>query len=306
MLTTRRIITSTVALVAVLATLSSCSSVSNDAIRYNGESLAADDFEDLLVGFSQAVPSALSASGNITTTSAQAFLQDWISTQVLRAALTDAGVEISDENRAAALEGLQQANGFNEAPQHVQDFYVLAGSAQAAASQAFALGDEEIKEIYDQGAIQSGAVCLRAILTETQEQMDLVSALLSAGQDFAAIAQQFSVDATGANGGVISDESSGSECISQEIYESQFSPDFLTALADVPVGGLSVPFEIPNAGWVILLIRPYDEVSADLPVLIAGSAVTDVTDPFMQSAKIWVNPQYGRWDLESQSIVPLS
>lgn len=82
--------------------------------------------------------------------------------------------------------------------------------------------------------------------------MDLVSALLSAGQDFAATAQQFSIDATGANGGVINDEASGSQCISQEIYESQFSPDFLTALADVPVGGLSVPFEIPNAGWVIL------------------------------------------------------
>ena len=170
----------------------------------------------------------------------------------------------------------------------------------------FEYTDEEIKEIYDQGAIQSGAVCLRAILTETQEQMDLVSDLLSAGQDFAATAEQFSVDATGANGGVINDEASGSQCISQEIYESQFSPDFLAALADVPVGGLSVPFEIPNAGWVILLIRPYDEVSADLPVLIAGSAVTEVTDPIIQSAKIWVNPQYGRWDLESQSIVPLS
>ncbi|MEI8391652.1 MAG: peptidylprolyl isomerase [Actinomycetes bacterium] len=306
MLTSRRIISLTVVAVALLTTLSSCASVSKDAIRFNSESLPAHDFEDLLVGFSQAVPSALSASGNITSVTAQAILQDWISTQAILTALKDAGVEISDENRTTALNGLQQAKGFSDSPQGVQDFYVLAASAQAAASAAFALGDEEIKKIYDQGAIRSGAVCLRAILTETQEQMDLVSALLSAGQDFAATAEKFSIDKTGANGGVINDAASGSQCISQAIYESQFSPDFQNALADVPVGGLSVPFEIPKAGWVILLIRPYDEVSADLPALIAGNALTDVTNPILQGAKIWVNPQYGRWDLESQSIVPLS
>ena len=129
-LTPRRLISLSVLALTVLTTATSCSSVTKDAARFNGESLSNSEFDELLLGYAAAVPEAFLTSGNLDITVAQAIVQNWISTKAVIAALDKAGISITDEDRNAALTALQAEAGFNDAPQVVQDFYVLASASQ--------------------------------------------------------------------------------------------------------------------------------------------------------------------------------
>ena len=123
-LTSRRLIALSVLALTTMTAVTACSSVTKDAVRFNDESLSNSEFDDLLVGYATAVPEAFLTSGNLDIAAAQAIVQNWISTQAIVAALKNAGVEITDEDRSAALEALQAEPGFTDAPQVVQDFYV--------------------------------------------------------------------------------------------------------------------------------------------------------------------------------------
>ncbi len=304
-LTTRRLISLSVLALTVMTTATSCSSVTKDAARFNSESLSNSEFDDLLVGYANAVPSAFLASGNLDIAVAQGILQNWISTQAVVAALDKAGVEITADDLSSALTSLQAQTGFSDAPKVVQDFYVLASASQAVANKQFGMSTDDLKALYEEKGTQSGAVCLRAILVKTQEEIDAVTTRLAAGEDFAAVAQEVSVDSSAANGGALQDTTSGSGCLEQAAFESQVTPEFLTALAVAKVGEVTPSFEIPTVGWVVLLVRPYDEVIDDVAGLIADNGAIVAGREVLASAKIWVSPEYGRWDVATNGIVPV-
>jgi hypothetical protein len=304
-LTSRRLISLSVLALTVMTTATSCSSVTKDAARFNGDSLSNSEFDDLLVGYATAVPDAFLASGNLDIAVAQGILQNWISTQAVVAALDNAGVELTAADLSEALTSLQAETGFTDAPKVVQDFYVLASASQAVANKQFGMSTNDLKALYEEKSTQSGAVCLRAILVKTQEEIDAVSARLAAGEDFAAVAQEVSVDSSATNGGALQDTTSGSGCLEQATFESQVTPEFITALADAKVGEVTAAFEIPTVGWVVLLVRPYDEVADDVAGLIAGNGAVVAGREVLASAKIWVSPEYGRWDATTNGIVPV-
>ena len=79
-LTPRRLISISVLALTVLTTATSCSSVTKDAARFNGESLSNSEFDELLLGYAAAVPEAFLTSGNLDITVAQGIVQNWIST----------------------------------------------------------------------------------------------------------------------------------------------------------------------------------------------------------------------------------
>jgi len=304
-LTTRRLISLSVLALTIMTTATSCSSVTKDAARFNGHSLSNSELDDLLVGYAAAVPDAFLASGNLDIAVAQGILQNWISTEAVVAALDEAGIEITADDLSSALTSLQAETGFNDAPKVVQDFYVLASASQAVANKQFGQSANDLKALYEEKSTQSGAVCLRAILVKTQEEIDAVSARLAAGEDFAAVAQEVSVDSSATNGGALQDTTSGSGCLEQVAFESQVTPEFVTALADAKVGQVTASFEIPTVGWVVLLVRPFDEVADDVAGLIAGNGAVDAGRSALESAKVWVSPEYGRWDPATLGIVPV-
>jgi len=304
-LTPRRLISLSVLALTVLTTATSCSSVTKDAARFNGESLSNSEFDDLLLGYAAAVPEAFLMSGNLDITVAQGIVQNWISTQAVIAALDEAGISITDEDRNAALTALQAEAGFNDAAQVVQDFYVLASASQSVANREFEVNSDDLKALYEDRSTQSGAVCLRAILVATQEEIDAVTARINAGEDFATIAQEVSIDSSATNGGALQDQTSGSGCLEQATFESQVTAEFLTALTDAKVGEATPAFEIPTVGWVVLLVRPFDEVADDVAVLISGNGAIEAGRSVLSSAKVWVSPEYGRWDPTTLSIVPV-
>jgi hypothetical protein len=304
-LTPRRLISVSVLALTVLTAATSCSSVTKDAARFNDETLSNSEFDDLLVGFAAAVPDSFLATGNIDIAVAQTIVQNWISTKAVVAALEEAGTAITDEDRNEALTALQTEPGFTDAPQVVQDFYVLATASQSVANREFKIDLDDLQALYEDRSTQSGAVCLRAILVETQEEIDAVTARIAAGEDFAAIAQEVSVDSSAANGGALQDRSSGSGCLEQTSFENQVTPEFLTALTEAKVGQVTASFEIPTVGWVVLLVRPFDEVADDVAALIAGNGAIEAGRSVLNSAKVWVSPEYGRWDPATLSIVPV-
>jgi hypothetical protein len=302
-LTSRRLISLTVLALTVLTTATSCSSVTKDAARFNDESLSNSEFDDLLIGYAAAVPEAFLASGNIDISIAQGIVQNWISTEAVVTALDQAGIKITDEDLRSALTSLQAQTGFSDAPKVVQDFYVLASASQAVANREFAMSSDDLKSLYEGQGSQSGAVCLRAILVKTQEEIDAVTSRLDAGEDFAAIAREVSTDSSATNGGALQDQTSGSGCLEQSTFESQVTPEFLTALADAKIGQATASFEIPTVGWVVLLVRPFDEVADDVANLISGNGAVAAGRAVLQDAKIWISPEYGRWDAETLGVV---
>jgi hypothetical protein len=304
-LTPRRFIALSVLALTAMTTTSACSSVAKDAARFNDESLSNSEFDDLLVGYATAVPEAFLSSGNLDIAAAQAIVQNWISTQAIVTALKNAGVEITDEDRSAALEALQAEPGFADAPQVVQDFYVLASASQGVANREFVMSADDLESLYNEKGAQSGAVCLRAILVETKDEIDTVSARLDAGEDFAAIAQEVSLDSSSVNGGALQDQTTGSGCLEQAAFENQVTPEFLTALADATVGEATAAFEIATVGWVVLLVRPFDDVADDVASVIGGNGAIEAGRSVLSEAKVWVSPEYGRWDASILGLVPV-
>ena len=302
-LTPRRLILLTVLALTAMTTATSCSSVTKDAVRFNDESLSNSEFDDLLLGYAAAVPEAFLTSGNLDIVVAQGIVQNWISTEAVIAALDEAGISITDEDRNAALTALQGETGFNDAPQVVQDFYILASASQSVANREFDVNIDDLKALYEGQSTQSGAVCLRAILVATQEEIDAVTARLNAGEDFATIAQEVSIDSSATNGGALQDQASGSGCLDQTTFESQVTPEFITALAEARVGQATASFEIPTVGWVVLLVRPFDEVADDVANLISGNGAVAAGRAVLQDAEIWISPEYGRWDAETLGVV---
>jgi hypothetical protein len=288
---------------AVLA-LSSCSSVESTAIRVNGSELSGADFDDLLAGYAMAINNAETEAGTVNGSVARGLLSDWATTTILSERLSDEGVTVSDAALDEARAGLEQQAAFNDASPAAQDFYVLATAVQRVFADSFGPSVDELRDLYDAGPSSSGVFCLRAILVTDQAVITEVSAQLEAGADFADLAAQYSIDSSAADGGVITDPGSGSACFDRVALSSQIVPEFATALADAEIGRPTAPFELPTVGWVVAVLRPFDEVADDVRDVVGiGLAEAERADAIL-AADVWVSAEYGIWDSDNGRIVP--
>lgn len=289
---------------AAMITLSACSSVESTALRVEGRELSGSAFDDLLSGYVLAIPEAASPAGTVNSSVARGLLSDWATTNILNDRLTERGVSVTDADLAEARAGLEQQAGFAEASTAAQDFYVLATAVQRVFADAFGPSPDELREIYEAGPSSSGVYCLRAVLVTDEVTIADIDTQLAAGADFADIAAQYSIDASAASGGIISDPGSGLACFDQVALSSQIVPEFATALADAEIGTPTSPFELPGAGWVIAVLRPFDEVADDVRELVGiGAAEAERLDA-ISSAEVWVSAEYGVWDSATGRVVP--
>lgn len=286
-----------------VTSLSACSVTAKDAVRVNGESLSNQDFDELVSGYAAAVGGAQVDSGNVNTVVARGVIQDWVSTVVLEGVLEDAGIDVTDEQRDAARAGLSQQGGFLAAPAAVQDFYVRAAATLDAAGLAFAPSEDEMAALYAKGPAESEVVCLRLILTNTRDDVEAAVARITAGESFADVAKEVSTDTSAADGGILTDQQTGSACVQLSTLADQIVPEFVTALRTAEVGVVAPPFEVSGVGWVAILIRPYSEVAADVAQVLGPATAGRLSREAVASAKIWISPEYGRWDPETQQIV---
>jgi hypothetical protein len=161
------------------------------------------------------------------------------------------------------------------------------------------LGDQA-KQQYQAGFDGSPVVCLAAIPVPSADAANEVLTALAAGAPFADAASQFSTEADLAQtGGIVRVD--GNECSDP----SSFNAGVAAALTGVPVGQpVAADLDTISA---VLLLRPFDELQLETQSLVAGASVSqDQLATILDTAKIYVDPRYGRWDQDSDSVVPLS
>ena len=156
--------------------------------------------------------------------------------------------------------------------------------------------------IYENQPALLVSVCARHILVASSEEADAVKARLDAGEDFAEVANEVSLDANGVGGEL--------PC---PIAAADYVEEFSTAAALLPVGEISTP--VPTEfGWHILVVDDrtgpdsFEVLVADPTAYLHTSALSELWVPWVnnaiQSATIEVASQVGTWTYASNGIVP--
>ncbi len=290
---------------ALTSIVSACSSVSNDAARVGDRGLSAADFDDLVLGYVESGGAEDSpAEGPQSGELARNLLSSWISTAVTLDLIAEAGGEVTAEDLAASEDVLNAQPGFAEANQKVRELFILNAAASAKLASLLAPTRSELADTYESGSAESGVVCVRAILTADRETIDLATFRIAAGESFATVASEISVDPSAAEGGVLAGEG-GNACIDYESVVVSVAEEFATALDTTAIGEVSAPFEIPGVGWAVVLPRPFDEVADDIGQLIGGATATMAISEAMSTVSIRVSAEYGAWDPATGTVVPV-
>ena len=283
----------------------SCSSVSHDAARVNDQTLSNADFDNLVEGFTAAVPTALRSTGSVDGDTARSLLTDWITTVAIETALGKEGITVTSDDDAKAMADLMGQSSFAAASPEVRDFYAHATAVRDVLASQTAPSDDELEALYNEGVESSGVVCARAILVATADDMTAVQARLDKGDDFATVASDLSTDTTGEGGGVLSNPKDGTACTGWADLSSSITPEFADALVAAEVNVPSDPFEIAGAGWVILLLRPFSEVADDARPLMSSGSSLEYVKSAIDASTVWVSPEYGVFDPTTPSVVAI-
>ena len=179
---------------------------------------------------------------------------------------------------------------------------VTSADLDARLSQAItAVAGDKARTTYESGLAGSSVVCLAAITVANVDDANNVLATINGGTTFADAAHQFSTDTIiGEAGGVVKSQD-GNECTDA----GSLNPAVTAALKDTPVGQpIAADLETFSA---VLMLRPFDELLPESKSLIASAAVSqEQLDAIIETADIYVDSRYGRWDPATGSVVTLT
>jgi hypothetical protein len=290
---------------SVVLLASSCSSVTSDAARVNGETLSSSEFDSLLSAYVEAIPEFRTEYGSVYGEAAQGLLTDWITTVLIEESLAAEGVEVSATDNEEAMTSLMEQPAFASADAELRDFYAHIVAVRNVLEAFVAPSDTELSALYAEGIESSGVACARAILVETEEAAIAAVDRIDAGEDFADVAVDVSTDGSAAGGGVITNPADGTACIATDELANVFAPEFVDALRTAAVDETSAPFELPGVGWVVITLRPFDEVADDAAVIMSTGGSGDFIRNMADGAEVWVSSKYGTFDPTLPGVVPV-
>lgn len=159
-----------------------------------------------------------------------------------------------------------------------------------------------LTDIFENQPELAAEVCVRHILVATPEEAEAVKVRLDAGEDFAALSAEVSLD-TGTIGGQL-------PCPTPA---GNFVQEFSHVAATIPIGEVSAP--VPTEfGWHIIIVdertapETADALIADPMAYLHISAVSDLWIPWVneaiRSADVEIASQVGTWAGESFGILP--
>lgn len=302
MIRTGRVVTALLAAGAVVA-LSACGTTDRTVATVDGLTVSADDFDAMARAYlDQPDPTA---DENVP--------DDRLSAPIARDLLGQVILGRLIESFLSEREALPTAEVLAEAP--LEEWQAELPADILEPLRMYALGNEIIgpaveddaAALYDVSAAESGVLCPRLIVVETEDDALDVVAELEAGADFAQLATERSIDpASAANGGITADpnDPSGAECLST----ASMSPDAPVGAAALSLtpGSWSAPVSAPidqqgTTGWFVVTARPYEEVSAEVGQFLGGQVIGQYIDDI----EVDVDPMYGRWDAEQFAVVSL-
>lgn len=295
MLTSR---TSRVALVlaglAVTAVATSCTTISDrDTIARVGDvRLDRDEFDDLLVAASGATDGPVS----VERSNVNSLLNGWIVTEVLAAEIARAGVAVTTTDIDEARQQLEAQFGQEwslTTPAVLRDLqirqFAVINAWEAIDDPAAAVAD--LEQAYALGPRRSSLTCSAHILVETEDEAAALIADLRAGDDFATLAGENSLDPGSAGvGGFLG-------CQGTAEFSASIVPEFAEAVLAGSVGEIIGPVET-GFGHHVIWIPPLDGLNGDVRRALATLA----SDPQIRfrlaatTADVVIDPRYGVFD----------
>jgi hypothetical protein len=157
------------------------------------------------------------------------------------------------------------------------------------------------KSQYVKGLNGSPMLCLRAIPLAPANSPDTVLAEMKAGTSFGDAATKYSADSALAQSGGIVSDAQGAECLAPK----SLNADLLTSLTNAKAE-VGAPVVVDFQGTkVIVMLRPFEELPQVNKDSLVGTEIQAAVSKQFAEAKIYVNPQYGKWDAKSLNVVAL-
>lgn len=164
------------------------------------------------------------------------------------------------------------------------------------------LSDDSLRKYFEDHKADFSLNCVSHILVRSKAEADNTLARLKGGEDFAAVAQQVSVDkGSGTQGGDLDCSPKGA-----------FVPEFDEAASGLPVGELSDPVQT-QYGFHILLVRerkevPFESAREQIQALLNSQSQTAYRQFLRQalsSVRVTVDKRYGTFEAPAPGQVPV-
>lgn len=189
--------------------------------------------------------------------------------------------------------------GDMSAVETLEDLQALGEQTIGAIAQGL---ETEARTAYESGLNGSPLLCLAVIPANPPTTADDIIAEIAAGLPFVDAITKYAGDETLiARGGKVVDQS-GNECLAPGSLNAALLASMVEAEATV---GTPVAVVFQDLEFVVLL-RPFDDLTAGDREMLAGPAVTDAVRRLLSDAAPHVNSRYGAWDSSTQSVVALS
>jgi foldase protein PrsA len=163
------------------------------------------------------------------------------------------------------------------------------------------IGDNEVRSFYDQNRANFEQVHLARITTRTQADARAALEQVASGRDFAEVARSRSADSAAKSGGDLG-----------FVPTTSLRNDVQAAIAQVSGAGLTTPLQTSGGFQIYHVIdrrtQPLKDVAAQIRSQLTGQSVDARFENWVRvelsSARVVVNPEYGRFDRATLEVVP--
>lgn len=218
------------------------------------------------------------------------------------------GITVDDAQVAETIAQVRAIGGDLDAQLQAQDLTeddltqivrrILLFDEVEVALAATEVGDDEIRQLYDQHREQFTQIHTKHILLMTEAEAVRI-ANRATRRNFAQLAKRFSID-TGSspNGGDLG-----------TVAASTFLPEFVEVALALDPGQIGPPVQT-QVGWhVIQLVSvdvlPLEEVRDQLTGTLQAQAFSEWLSDQLAEVEITVNPKYGRFDPATGDVLPI-
>jgi hypothetical protein len=153
----------------------------------------------------------------------------------------------------------------------------------------------DIRDRYESSPMSTGVLCVSDITVATEAEAREVLDRLAEGEKFAKVAaattlnKEFKV-----TGGNVEDVN-GMSCFNLSSILPKIGPTVLGSLAGIAPGTPTIPVQ-DEAGWHVLVHRPWSEISADHKEALKDRTGRQFLAGYLATADIRVNSTYGTWN----------
>lgn len=294
---------------AAVVVLNACNSVEStaNAATVADADVTVESLESMLTAVSQSedigIP-ANTATGTIDAAFSREALTVLIGAAASEQFLTAHGESVTEDDRAAVVDGVDPSDPFLALPDDVLGPLVDVQAASAARARIELSTGDELAKQYAESPASLGVMCVRHVLVETEAEADAIAAEAAAGASLEDLATERSIDPTAADNGGALRADDGSECMPTSVARASLDSTFVEAALRAVPGEVGPPVQTPF-GWHVIEARPFDEVGESLGALYEQAGGELLYSAFVDGLDIHVDPRYGRWDPATSSVVAL-